>query len=394
MSHSKSVPIAKNVAIIAPALRNPSEAPKVRAFFRLPAVLAPLAEKVFIITGNFFEKIPYDNVRVINVKAPLMGSYSRTLFSRAFRFFFTQLALSGALIRLSSKTANDIDAVFILTGEPSLITTIVSKLLHKKTILTLRGSILRGALGIEEPLQKDLFRGPLLLLRRLNLALSDRILTYSHGVITQWNLEKYRNKVLVAPYLFVDLDKFRPEKPLSERDNIVGYIGRLSPEKGIWNFVEAMPKLVKASPDVRFLIVGGGELQDEIEQYVKQSNLNDKVRLVGRVSHNEVPGYLNQLKLLVLPSYSEGLPNAVLEAMACGTPVLATPVGSMPDIITGGETGFIMENNSPECIARNVTRALNHPKLEKFAQNARALVEKEFTYQAAVEKYREILASL
>lgn len=65
---------------------------------------------------------------------------------------------------------------------------------------------------------------------------------------------------------------------------------------------------------------------------MKQSNLNDKVSLVGRVSYDEVPRYLNQLKLLVILSYSEGFPNTVLEAMACGTPVLATRVGAVPDI--------------------------------------------------------------
>jgi len=379
MSQSESAPIAKNVVIIAPALREPSQAPKVRVFFLLPAVLAPLAEKVFIITGNFFESIPYDNVRVINVRAPMMGSYPRTLFSRAFRY----------LSRLSSRIGSNIGAVFILAGEVSLITAVISKLLGKKTI-----SVLRGSLLTEEQVQKDLFSGPRRLLRRFNLALSDRIITYSKGVITQWNLGKYQNKIIVAPYLFIDFDKFEVERPLGKRDNAVGYIGRLSPEKGIWNFVEAIPKLVEGNLNGRFLIVGDGELQDKIEQYAKQGNLNDKLRLVGRVSHNEVPRYLNELKLLVVPSYSEGLPNAVLEAMACDTPVLATPAGSIPDVIVDGETGFIMEDNSPECIARNVIRALNHPKLEKIAHNAHAFVENEFTYQAAVEKYRDILASL
>lgn len=389
MTQSNSLPIARNVCIVCPLLKDPYRGVWYAGLINLIAVLAPLAEKVFIIIGNFFESIPYDNVRVINVKALMMKSSSRNLFARAFQYFSTQFALSGALIRLWSRKTRNIDAVFIFTGEASLITTVVSKLLGKETILILRGSMLK-----EEQVRKVLFSGHRRLLRRLNLALSDRIITYSKGVITQWKLEKYRNKVLVAPYLFIDFDKFDVEKPLSERDSVVGYIGRLSPEKGIANFVEAVPEIVKASPDVRFLMVGDGKLQDKIERYVKQSNLNDKVRLAGRVSRDKVPGYLNQLKLLAIPSYSEGLPKVMLEAMACGTPVLATPVGSIPDVIIDGKTGFIMEDNSPECIAKNVIRALTHPKLEEIARNARSLVEKGFSYQAAVERFRDILVSL
>ena len=80
--------------------------------------------------------------------------------------------------------------------------------------------------------------------------------------------------------------------------------------------------------------------------------------------------------------------------MACGTPVLATPVGAIPDVIKEGETGFIMENNSPECIVKNVRRALEHPELEKIVKNARALVERDFTYEAAVGRYRELFDNL
>jgi glycosyltransferase involved in cell wall biosynthesis len=84
------------------------------------------------------------------------------------------------------------------------------------------------------------------------------------------------------------------------------------------------------------------------------------------------------LRLLVLPSYTEGLPNIMLEAMACGTPVLATPVGAIPDVIIDGKTGFIMENNSPECIAENVIRALNSPDLERDRGGEEAVCGGEF----------------
>ena len=79
--------------------------------------------------------------------------------------------------------------------------------------------------------------------------------------------------------------------------------------------------------------------------------------------------------------------------MGCGTPVLATSVGGAPDLIKDGNIGFIMKDNTPECVAENVIRVLEHPNLDKTVKNAKELVEKEFTYEAAVERYREILES-
>jgi len=77
--------------------------------------------------------------------------------------------------------------------------------------------------------------------------------------------------------------------------------------------------------------------------------------------------------------------------MACGTPVLVTPVGSIPDIIKDGNNGFIMQNNSSKNIADNVLRALENPDLEKIAENAKKLVVQQFTYEAAIKRYEKIL---
>jgi glycosyltransferase involved in cell wall biosynthesis len=371
------------------AFSNPHYEPPQTRPVRLATVLAASAKHVFIITGNFGINIPQDNVTVMNVRAPMIQSSSQNWFPRIFRFVSTQFALSSALIRLSLKLSTNLDAVFFFGGEASPMPVLISKLLRRKTILVLRGSLEK-----ETQMQKNIFSKLLSCLKRVAIVLSDKIIVYSKNIVSQWSLGGYQNKILIAPYLFLDFNKFGVERSLNERGSVVGYIGRLSPEKGIWNLIEAIPKLVEASPDVRFLIVGDGELRREVEQYLTENNLENKVRFAGWVSNDDIPDYLNQLKLLVLPSYTEGLPVIVQEAMACGTPVLATPVGAIPDIITDGENGFIMESNSPECIARNVTRALNSPDLEKIARNARVLVEKEFTYQAAVERYRAILASL
>ena len=132
-------------------------------------------------------------------------------------------------------------------------------------------------------------------------------------------------------------------------------------------------------------------MKESIEASLQEGDISARVDLPGWISHNDLPRYLNQLRLLVLPSYTEGLPNIMLEAMACGTPVLATSVGAVPDVIIDGKTGFIMENNSPECIAENVVRALEHPDLEQIAEAGRRFVEENFTFERVVERWKEVL---
>jgi glycosyltransferase involved in cell wall biosynthesis len=142
------------------------------------------------------------------------------------------------------------------------------------------------------------------------------------------------------------------------------------------------------------LIVGDGPLKESIDASLVEEKLSDRVDLSGWIVHDDLPKYLNQLRLLVLPSYTEGLPNIMIEALACGTPVLATPVGAIPDIIRDGETGFIMEDNSPECIAENVLRILYSPDLERVAENGRNFVKRNFTFDKTVEQWKKIFGEI
>jgi glycosyltransferase involved in cell wall biosynthesis len=168
----------------------------------------------------------------------------------------------------------------------------------------------------------------------------------------------------------------------------------LSLEKGVLNFVEAIPRISKEQDNIKFFLGGNGPLYERIKEELKNNDLSQKVKLVGWIAHDKIADYLNELKMVVLPSYSEGLPTIVLEAMACGTPVLATPVGGVPDMIKDRETGFILENNSPKCIAENIIRALESKNLDEIVINARKLVDENYTYEVAVERYRDILNSI
>jgi glycosyltransferase involved in cell wall biosynthesis len=279
--------------------------------------------------------------------------------------------------------------VSFIGGEGLALPVITAKLLRKRIVIASAGSGVKVAQAQSDPLSIIAT-----FLQSITHRLSDRIIVYSERPIEEHGLQKYRTKISIAHKHFLDFGRFKVKKQFAERGNIIGYIGALSKAKGVPNLPETISKVLSSENKGEFLIGGDGELRGEVEEFSNRENLNRKVKYLGWIAHDELPKYLNELKLLVLPSYTEGLPNIMLEAMACGTPVLATPVGAIPDIIKDGEIGFIMEDNSPGCIAGNIVRALAYPDLEQIARNAHNLVKKELTFEKAGGNYRNILIDM
>jgi len=296
-----------------------------------------------------------------------------------------QLRMSYRLARLSRK----VDLWIFFGGEGLLLPMLTAKLFRAKVALALAGYLEK-----ESEFRKNILYKPFSVLKRINCRLADRIVIYSPRLIEDWRLERHKDKILIAHEHFLDFAKFSMQRPLGQRHSLLGYIGRLDPEKGILNLLEAIPRILEKDDDATFLIGGDGPLRPKVEERLNQTKPGSRASFAGWISHDDMPEYLNKLKLFILPSYTEGISNIMLEAMACGTPVLATPVGAIPDIIKDGETGFITEDNSPECLTANIMRALNHPELERIADNGRALVEREFTCDKTVEGYRKVLHSL
>jgi glycosyltransferase involved in cell wall biosynthesis len=181
------------------------------------------------------------------------------------------------------------------------------------------------------------------------------------------------------------------------RKNIVGYVGGLARSKGILNLFEGIRAIVNNFGDEvpHFLIIGGGELYSYLKNKLDTYKLSNHVFLTGHMPHKALPKYYNEMKLLILPSYTEGLPSVILEAMACGTPVLATPVGAVPDVIRDGETGFLLNSNDPKHIADKIIEILNKSELlEKVSINAYNYVRENLSYEKTLESWRKIIGAL
>ncbi len=170
----------------------------------------------------------------------------------------------------------------------------------------------------------------------------------------------------------------RRELGLPEGVPVIGLVGRLDHwGKGHQELFAAMASLMARHP-VCALIVGGGRRIDEVRALAAGLGLADAVHFLGE--RHDVPDLLNAMDIFVLPSYSEGLSLALLEAMAAGLPVVATAVGGTPEVVTDGDNGLLIPPRDAGALAGALERLLTDPALARhLGANARAQVREHFS---------------
>ncbi len=348
-------------------------------------LLCEIIDEVYLVSGEVASNKLKINEKILSFNVT-HRKYSHN-FMRTINYIYTQYKILRYVIMLSKKT--DL-FIFSIGGSCLFIPILILKLLRKNVIVIIGDIATKVYLIKSDPLSKFLR-----VLVSLNFCLADGLIIYSRRMIQEAKLGKYQHKAIIAHRHFVDFTKFTEDKKLDERSKLVGYIGRLSEEKGVLNLIEAVPLVLKREEDIRFVICGDGILAGEIKKTIKAESLEAHVKLTGWIFHEDVPRYLNKFRILVLPSFTEGLPNIMLEAMACGTPVLATSVGAIPDIIMEGRTGFLLKSNDPKHIAERIVELLDKPEiLEKVSINANSYVKENFNYEKTLESWKIIFSEL
>jgi glycosyltransferase involved in cell wall biosynthesis len=174
------------------------------------------------------------------------------------------------------------------------------------------------------------------------------------------------------------------------------FVGRLAPGKGLQDLVQAFKIAVDQFPDARLSIVGDGPRYTMVSSLIERMGLKNKIRLMGHIGSREsLRSLYQQAWGLILSSHHEGLPGVILEAMACGTPVIATRVGGIPDVITDGLNGLLVSPRSSNEIAEAMGRLLKDADLRnRLGQAAERTIRQQFTWQVIggnfLQCYREI----
>lgn len=282
------------------------------------------------------------------------------------------------------------------TAKAGLVGRLAAKLAGVPVIAhTFHGHVFHGYFS---PAKARLF----IWLERAAARLSDVTLTISEGL--RDDLLRYRidrpERIRVLP-LGLSLQPFadatalrgvlRQEMHVSTDTPLAGIIGRLVPVKNHRLFLEAARKVHEALPEARFVIVGGGECQPEIEGLTRELSLTDVVWFAGW--RQDLPAIYADLDLVVISSNNEGTPVSLIEAMAAGVPVVSTAVGGVPDLLCQGKLGALVQPHDADALAAAMIDALRHPDPARTAMAQRHAL-KQYSIERLIADMRALYGDL
>jgi glycosyltransferase involved in cell wall biosynthesis len=185
----------------------------------------------------------------------------------------------------------------------------------------------------------------------------------------------------------VDIELFRPSKPLFKKDKFtILFVGRLSKEKGI-NF------LIEACKDLKFnyklIIVGNGPYKKKMLKQIKKNKLQNKIKLIDFIEHKLMPKVYSSADILVMPSIKEPFGFVALESLSCGTPVIASNIGGMKDIITD-EIGIKVNPANKKELIKAIINIKNRKYLKKLREKCHNYIIKKYSWKVIIKKYLEL----
>ena len=299
-----------------------------------------------------------------------------SIFSKKINFLNFLYALLLPFLRAKEIKQCDILKTNQMSGA---LPAIIAKVIYKKKLVVRNGyEWLYSLIKAKKPLWK---RGVVYCLEFLAYKMADKIIFTSKAdkVFAQKIFHLKEEKIEVIPN-YIDTDLFKPLSNVKKEPNSICYVGRLSKEKNVSALIEAISGL----PFVKLYIAGDGPLKEELQQQAVKLGLKERVVFLGKVANEKLPELLNKCQAFALPSLYEGNPKALLEAMACGLPCVASDVEGINEIIKHNENGLLVKPLKDE-----IKKALNllfkdSFLSERLAKQARATLEEGFSLEQTI----------
>lgn len=188
-------------------------------------------------------------------------------------------------------------------------------------------------------------------------------------------------------------NRFRKEIGVSPETTLIANIGRLSPEKGQLEFLQAGKLILRKYPTVRLVLIGIGPDQDKLRSFVDENQMGSAVTFAG--FRKDMVCTYNSIDLVVQSSFTEGMPNVVLESLLMEVPVIATDVGGTAEIVTDGVTGILIKPRDIPELARKVESFLEEPeRFRNMAKRGRTTIQNNFDHSTRAQKLAHVYSSM
>jgi glycosyltransferase involved in cell wall biosynthesis len=221
-------------------------------------------------------------------------------------------------------------------------------------------------------------------LLRKSFDLADGVITVSKAL--QFEVEKISIKASVKTiYNGVNFSKFAPTTEKFNETSLI-FIGNMIKTKGVYELVNAVNTMIKSGRDFHLHLIGNGPELESIKSFVLVHNLQDNITVHGTINHHQVVDLLQKCNALILPSYQEGVPNVIMEALACGVPVVATKVGGIPEVVND-INGVLINHHNEADIVEGIDKCL----ATKWNDQAIRASIKTYTWDANIRQLSAFL---
>ena len=212
-------------------------------------------------------------------------------------------------------------------------------------------------------------------------------------------MQKIDNRVILVIPNGVSLKSFENMKAteilrgklgLDKTAEIILFVGRLYPVKGLKYLIEAMKIISHEDSRANLVLVGGGDERRYLQKIVREFGLTECVFFIGQIPNSKIPECTLAADIFVLPSISEGFPNVILEAMAAGLPIVTTNVRGLPEIVKDGENGFVVEPQNSAQLAEKISLILSDKELRRKISANNKRRARQYSWETVVEKLEKI----
>lgn len=351
---------------------------------------------IFVFCRKMSGLPPYDynpNIKVYKLRT--FYPQIHNLEEISFKNLLISLSFSTSLIISLIRRRKEYNLIhFFGAGLPLILSVLFLKIMGKKITAT----VLAANLGNEAGSLRNRYF-PLGLLMTNVLKKVDFFIAMTEEIENALLDDGFNKDRIRRIPNWVDRNKFHPGEEtdkrslrkklgLNESTNVL-FVGRLVYRKGVDILIKAWKELVLCNHSCKLLIAGDGEERDRLKTQCIDSGISESVSFLGHI--NNIDDYLKVIDIFVIPSRQEGMPNSLLEAMACKLPVIATRIGGATDIIRDGENGLLVSPGSVQELTSAMLRLIGDKHLsDSLAQHAYETIHENYYIDSIIGKYIDL----